>query len=236
MPALGLGTWQSEPGAVGAAVEEALRAGYRHIDCSPIYYNEPEIGAALSGALSGGDLSRRDVWVTSKLWNNAHAPGAVRPALENTLRALQLDTLDLYLMHWPVAIRPGLDFPETGADMVSLESCPLSETWEAMEACVDAGLARHIGLSNCSARKVETIARGARIRPAVDQVELHPYLSQTDLLAVCRRLGVFVTAYSPLGSRARPQRLKSEDEPVLLEDPVILETAARAILRHYFKS
>lgn len=227
MPVLGLGTWQSEPGEVGAAVEEAIRLGYRHVDCSPIYYNEPEIGAALAASLADGSVSREDVWITSKLWNNAHAAGAVRPALEETLNDLRLEHLDLYLMHWPVAIRPDIDFPESGGDMISLDVYPLRETWQAMEEVVDAGLARHIGVSNCSATKVQAICDGARIRPAANQVELHPYLRQEALIAACRRLGVFVTAYAPLGSRARPERLKSDDEPVLLQDPVILDIASR---------
>ncbi len=226
MPMLGLGTWQSEPGEVGSAVEEAVGIGYRHVDCSPIYYNEPEIGEALDRCFEKGVAARGDLWITSKLWNNAHAPEAVRPALEKTLRDLRLEYLDLYLVHWPVAIRPEIDFPESGGDMVSLDELPLDDTWQAMEAVVDAGLARHIGLSNCSTKKVEAIVDGARIRPRVNQVELHPYLGQRALIEACRQLGVFVTAYSPLGSNARPERLKSDGEPVLLEDPVVRDVAA----------
>ncbi len=227
MPALGLGTWKSEPDEVGAAVEEAIRLGYRHIDCAPIYGNEPHIGEALEQCFKKGLVSREEVWVTSKLWNNRHAAGDVIPALEATLADLRLEYLDLYLMHWPVAIRRGLVFPESGEDMVSLEDVPLAETWERMEAAVAAGLCRHIGVSNCSAAKIASLLDGVRIAPEMDQVELHPYLQQDGLLSFCRSNDVLVTAYSPLGSRDRPERLRTEGEPVLLEDPVIGAIAAR---------
>lgn len=227
MPALGLGTWKSAPGEVGAAVREALRVGYRHIDCAPIYGNEGEIGGALASCFEEGLVAREDVWITSKLWNDRHAPGDVIPALEETLSDLGLEYLDLYLIHWPVAIRNGLAFPESGADLVSLEKVPLEATWERMEAAVAAGLCRHIGVSNHSAPKLRSLLDGARTAPEVNQVELHPYLQQDELLSFCRENGIVVTAYSPLGSPDRPARLREDDEPVLLEDPVIRRIAGR---------
>lgn len=225
MPALGLGTWKSDPGAVGAAVSNAIATGYRHFDCAPIYGNEAEIGAALGGALDTGAVRRDQLWITSKLWNSEHGRGRVLPALERTLRDLRLDYLDLYLVHWPVPIRPGLTFPEGPDDFVSLEDQPLADTWAGMEDAVDAGLVRAIGVSNFSAARLAELAAGARIPPAVNQVELHPYLAQEALLATARDLGVTLTAYSPLGSMDRPARLKKADEPILLEDPAVAAVA-----------
>ncbi len=145
---LGLGTWNAPPGEVGQAVHAALRLGYRHIDCAAIYGNEAEIGAALQAAIDEGVVTREQLWITSKLWNNAHAPEAVEPALKQTLADLRLDHLDLYLIHWPVAFRPGVRMPETAEDLIALEELPLAATWAAMEAAVEKGLCRHIGVSN----------------------------------------------------------------------------------------
>jgi len=227
MPALGLGTWQSEPGEVGAAVREALAIGYRHIDCSPIYGNEREVGEAIATAIGDGAMAREDLWVTSKLWNNAHASADVVPALRRTLEDLQLDYLDLYLVHWPVALREGVPFPETGADLLSLDERPLEETWRGMQQARDAGLSRHIGVSNFSEAKIRTLLDCEGVGPEVNQVELHPYLQQPPLLRFCSAHEIVVTGYSPLGSQARPARLKPEGEPVLLDDPVIHAIASR---------
>lgn len=226
MPLFGLGTWQSEPGAVRFAVEEALRLGYRHVDCAHVYGNEGEIGDALAGPLADGTIRRDDLWVTSKLWNNSHAPEDVVPALENTLADLGLDRLDLYLIHWPVAHRREIVFPETSDDMLSLEERPLRDTWTAMEDAVDRGLTRHIGVSNFSAKKIDHLLETCRIGPEVLQVELHPYLQQNALLDYCRAKGILMTAYCPLGSPSRPERLVTEEEPVLLDDPVVADIAA----------
>lgn len=221
MPALGLGTWKSDPGEVGAAVKEAIRVGYRHIDCAPIYGNEEEIGRALAECFDEGLVAREDLWITSKLWNDRHEPGEVLPALGRTLDDLGLEALDLYLVHWPVVLRTGVTFPESGEDLVSLEEVPIETTWARMEAALAAGRCRHIGVSNFSAAKVATLLESARMPPEVNQVELHPYLQQDELVSFCRGEEVVVTAYSPLGSRDRPERLKEDDEPVLLEDPVV---------------
>ncbi|MGH8161893.1 MAG: aldo/keto reductase [Gammaproteobacteria bacterium] len=226
MPRLGLGTWKSRPGEVYHAVREAIRVGYRHIDCAQNYGNEAEVGRALADAMAAG-MKREELWITSKLWNDAHDPENVKPALETTLRNLRLDYLDLYLMHWPVALRENTEFPNSADDMISLEKLPLTVTWKAMEDCTGDGLTRHIGESNFSARKLQQVLEEGDINPAMNQVEMHPYLQQPDLLDFCRKKGIHVTAYSPLGSSDRPLGLKAENEPVLLEDPTIRGVAER---------
>ena len=220
MPALGLGTWKAAPGEVGEAVRSALALGYRHIDCASIYGNEAEIGAALHAALEQGELAREQLWITSKLWNDCHAPEQVRPALERTLADLQLNHLDLYLIHWPVVHRQGVLMPAVAADQIPLEQLPLQVTWSAMEQLVDAGLVRQIGLANCSAAKLAALLPHCRHRPAVNQVERHPWLQQNDLLAYCREQNIAVTAYSPLGSPS------SGGHAPLFSDPVITAIAA----------
>ncbi len=227
MPILGLGTWKSDPGQVYDAVRVALKAGYRHIDCAPIYGNEAEVGEALSDAFDDGIVSRDELWITSKLWNDAHAPEDVRPALQATLDDLQIDSLDLYLMHWPVALTPGCTMPDTPDDILAPEELPLSTTWAAMEKLVDDGLTHHIGVSNFSVPKLKRLLDAADRSPEMNQVELHPYLPQPELLAFADEHDIHLTAYSPLGSKDRPEGMKAEDEPLLLEDPTIAEVAER---------
>ncbi|MEB3264055.1 MAG: aldo/keto reductase [Synechococcus sp.] len=226
MPLLGLGTWKSAPGEVGAAVREAIRLGYRHIDCASVYANEPEVGEAIRGAIEAGEVSREELWITSKLWCNAHGRDNVEPALRRTLADLQLEWLDLYLIHWPVPIQPGVALPSSGSDLLPPEAVPLSSTWEGMEAALEAGLTRHIGVSNFSSHKLHELLSHGRIRPEVNQVERHPLLQQPALVAACATEGIHITAYSPLGSSDRPAGLKRADEPVLLENPVIGAIAA----------
>lgn len=227
MPMLGLGTWKSSPGKVYDAVLEALRAGYRHIDCAPIYGNEAEVGQALADAFDDGIVSRDELWITSKLWNDAHAPADVRPALEDTLDDLQLEYLDLYLMHWPVALKSGVNMPEEPDEILSPEELPPKATWAAMEMLVDDDLVRHIGVSNFSAAKLKKLVDAAGRTPEMNQVELHPYLQQPDLIDFAQEQDIHVTAYSPLGSKDRPDGMKAEDEPLLLEDPTIAKIAER---------
>lgn len=227
MPIIGLGTWKSKPGEVYDAVLTALKTGYRHIDCAPIYGNEKEVGNAIRDAMRQGILKRSELWVTSKLWNDAHGKDDVVPALKQTLEDLQLDYIDLFLVHWPVALRQGVMFPKSSDDFLSLEEVPILETWQGMEGVVDQGLARHIGVSNFKLERVKHLVENSRIKPEMNQVELHPFLPQDDLVSGCKDLGVHLTAYSPLGSKDRSASIKKDDEPLLLEHPAVKRVAEK---------
>ncbi len=225
MPILGLGTWKSQPGEVYAAVRAAIGIGYRHFDCAAIYGNEAEVGNALRDAMRDGEVRREELWITSKLWNDAHGRDQVQGALEKTLRDLGLEFLDLYLIHWPVAHKPGVAFPRAARDYLPPAEAPIEATWAGMEAAAEAKLTRHIGVSNFSQKKIGELVRRCRVKPEVDQVELHAFLQQRELVSYCAAQGIAVTAYSPLGSSDRPPSIKAADEPSLLANPVIQSIA-----------
>jgi alcohol dehydrogenase (NADP+) len=227
IPALGLGTWKSSNGEVSQAVAKAIEIGYRHIDCASIYQNQKEIGTALAGALTAGQVKREDLWITSKLWNNAHAQKHVQPALERTLKDLQLDYLDLFLIHWPVNFQPNIAFPKRPEEFLAPDAIPIIETWQAMEKMVKKGLCRCIGVCNFNLSRLIDLKRQAHIQPVMNQIELHPYLQQQKMLEYCNKQGVLLTAYSPLGSGDRPAALKKDNEPSLLNHPDILEIAEK---------
>ncbi len=224
--AIGLGTWKSDPGKVGNAVKTALKVGYRHIDCAAVYGNEKEVGEALQESFSELDINREDVWITSKLWNTAHKSDDVIPALKRTLSDLQLNYLNLYLMHWPIAFKPDLEgFPQSDDDFLSLDEVPLIETWEAMLEAKKEGLIKHAGVSNFSIKKLKDLSSKTDHVPEMNQIELHPYLQQDDMLHYCSDNNILVTAYSPLGSSDRPDSLKADNEPSLLENETIHDIA-----------
>ena len=223
---LGLGTWKSESEEIKTAIHAALDAGYRHIDCAYVYGNEAAIGDALQSYFANNSLNREDIWLTSKLWNTAHLPKHVKPALQETLDALQTDYLDLYLMHWPVAFQPDLKgFPGGTDDFLSLEEAPLIDTWEAILQLKHDGLIKHAGVSNFSEKKLQHLIDKASERPEMNQIELHPYLQQDDMLDFAKANDILLTAYSPLGSRDRIPQMKAPDEPSLLENEVIKSIA-----------
>jgi diketogulonate reductase-like aldo/keto reductase len=198
---------------VKQAVIESIKAGYRHIDCAWIYGNQNEIGEAISEVIFQGLVKREDLWITSKLWNDFHNAKSVEPHCVDSLNQLKLDYLDLYLMHWPV----------TGIENEVLKPS-VEETWVEMEKLVQKGLVKSIGVSNFSAKKLEDIKRYATIFPAVNQVELHPLLRQNGLLSACAKLGVHVTAYSPLGS-SDSETIFSHNGASLLSHETIVEVA-----------
>ncbi len=227
MHAIGLGTWKAKGGEVKKAVKEALKAGYRHIDTAAAYGNENSIGEALAEVFAEGEIFREDVFITSKLWNDSHAEGQVIPALEESLKKLKLDYLDLYLIHWPVAFRNGVDSPKKPSDYLTPEEAPIIETWKQMEQAKNDGLARHIGVSNFSDIKLKQLVSEAEIKPEMNQIELHPLLQQDDLLEYCKSENIHVTAYSPLGSGDRSENMKGKDEPNLLEIQTIKDIARK---------
>ncbi len=232
MPIIGLGTWKSPADQAGAAVEYALtKAGYKHIDCAAVYRNEPEIGQVFNKIFSSGTIKRADIFITSKLWNVSHEPKRVRTTCEKTLHDLQLDYLDLYLMHWGIAESWPDETKGQHADgtvdangKLIIPKVSIRETWEAMEELVTAGLVKNIGVANFTGAMIIDLLSYAKILPAVNQIELHPFNGQTRLVEFCQKQGIAVTAYSPLGTPAYVKG-KNEQEPLVIENPIILKIA-----------
>lgn len=226
MPGIGLGTWKSDPGVVGDAVKTAIELGYRHVDCAAFYGNEVEIGSALKELFEAGTVQREELFITGKLWNTEHAPEDVLPAVEKSIADLGVDYLDLYLIHWPVVIAKG-GKGLTDITLLPLEEVPTIDTWRAMEECVDKGLIKDIGVSNFSLKKLKELVSQARIKPSVNQIEMHPYLQMNDLVKYCKEEGIHLTGYSPLGSNDRPEGLKREGSVPILKDETIGKIAEK---------
>ena len=231
IPAIGLGTFASDRfplEAVAEAVRGAIEVGYRHIDCAAVYLNEHLIGQALRQCLQAG-LRRDELWITSKLWNDKHAPQDVIPACEQSLKDLQLDYLDLYLMHWPFpnAHAPGVDVNSRDPHARPYIHEEFMRTWRQMERLVELGLVRHIGTSNTTIPKLKLLLRDAAIKPAVNEMELHPHFQQPALFTFLADQGIVPIGFSPIGSPTRPDRDKTETDTVDIEDPVIVRIAQR---------
>ncbi len=231
IPVVGLGTFGSDSvtgDQIAAAVIDAADVGYRHFDCASVYSNEHLVGKSLTTIMKQG-VARKDLWITSKLWNNKHGEAEVIPSCRQSLKDLQLEYLDLYLVHWPF---PNFHPPGCTVDSRSPDSKPyihenFMRTWRQMERLVDLGLVRHIGTSNVTIPKLKLILRDARIKPAVNEMELHPHFQQPELFRFVQENGIVPIGYSPVGSPARPERDRTADDTVDIEDPVLIEIARR---------
>eukprot|EP01117_Protostelium_nocturnum_P005101 TRINITY_DN1850_c0_g1_i1.p1 TRINITY_DN1850_c0_g1~~TRINITY_DN1850_c0_g1_i1.p1 ORF type:complete len:303 (-),score=117.76 TRINITY_DN1850_c0_g1_i1:103-1011(-) len=216
IPAVGLGTWQSKADEVRTAVRVALENGYRHIDTAFVYNNEKEVGEGIVES----KVPRGEIFLTTKLWSTFHRPEYVVKAMEESLSRLGTSYVDLYLIHWPVSLVPGESlFPlrEDGSRNLDNENVDLATTWKAMEGLVESGKAKSIGISNAPIDKLEEILKVCKIKPACNQVELHPWLAQNPLKEFCDKHNILLAAYSPLGSTGSP----------LASDPVIQEISQR---------
>jgi len=220
MPALGFGTLIPDSALTKTATRDALDAGFRHFDCAERYRNEREVGEALQTGLAAEGVARKDAFITTKLWNTNHRPERVEPAFDASLQRLRLDYLDLYLVHTPYAFRPGDDQDprDQNGNVLYDNGVTLLDTWRAMESLVDRGRCRAIGLSDIGLNELLPIYESARIKPAVIQVEAHPYLPETELLEFCKEKGIVFLAFAPLGHGIKPG---------LLEDPVVSAIAVR---------
>lgn len=237
MPAVGLGTWKIPVSDCADAVYQAIAAGYRHLDCACDYGNEVQVGQGIARAMADGLVTRDQLWVTSKLWNTYHRPEHVRLAMGRTLSDLGLDHVDLYLVHFPISLRfvpfderyPPEWFYDPGAPSPRMEfdPVPLADTWAAMEELADTGMTRNIGVCNYNTALLADLLAGARVPPAVLQVELHPYLSQERLLRFARERDIAVTAFSPLGAGSYVGIGMAQEAQSALRDPAVVEIAQR---------
>ncbi|XP_024436481.2 aldo-keto reductase family 1 member C15 [Desmodus rotundus] len=236
MPMLAFGTFASDDVPKSKAAEAtkvAIDVGFRHIDSAYVYQNEEEVGQAIRDKISDGTVKREDIFYTTKLWATFLRPELVRPALERSLKSLQLDYVDLFIIHIPTAMKPGEELvPKDASGKVILDTVDLRDTWEALEKCKDAGLTKSIGVSNFNQKLLEMILNkpGLKYKPVCNQVECHPYLNQSKLLAFCKSKDIVLVAYSALGSQRDPNWVE-KDSPFLLEDPIL-----NAIAKKYNRS
>jgi alcohol dehydrogenase (NADP+) len=232
IPAVGLGTFGSDRFSgedIATAVKEAISVGYRHIDCAAVYGNEHLIGESFRSVLDSGLIRREELWVTSKLWNDKHDEADVIPACEQTLKDLQLDYLDLYLIHWPF---PNYHAPGVSVDSRDPHARPYihenyMKTWRQMEKLVEMGLVKHIGTSNMTIPKLDLLLRDATIQPAANEMELHPHFQQPEFFQCCLDHNIVPIGFSPIGSPTRPDRDTTPEDTVDIEDPAIVSIAQR---------
>jgi len=232
IPAIGLGTFGSDRFSgedIAKAVLGAASVGYRHFDCAAVYGNEHLIGKSLRTILDSGLIRRDELWITSKLWNDKHAEEDVVPACRQSLADLGLDYLDLYLVHWPFPNyhAPGCDVTSRAPDAKPYIHENYMKTWRQMERLVDLGLVRHIGTSNMTIPKLRLVLRDARIKPACNEMELHPHFQQPEFFRFVLDNGIVPIGFCPIGSPTRPDRDKTETDTVDIEDPVIVGIAER---------
>lgn len=222
---LGLGTWKSAKGEIYQTVRKAIEIGYRHFDCALIYGNEHEIGQAISDAINNKEVTRNELWITSKLWNNRHKKVDIQPTIEITLDSLKLEYLDLYLIHWPVALLNSVNYPKDGSEMIDLKHIPLVETWQGMIALKENNLTKHIGVSNFSIKKINELINETGVCPEALQLELHPFLQQNKIVDFANANNIILTGFCPLGSSDRPINRITAGEPKLFENKSIIDIA-----------
>jgi diketogulonate reductase-like aldo/keto reductase len=220
IPALGFGTLIPDPIATKEAVRISLQVGFRQYDCAERYRNEEQVGEAMQAVFREGKIRREDVFVGTKLWNTNHRPERVKPAFEASLKRLQLEYADLYCIHTPFAFKPGeeQDPRDEQGNVIYDKATTLMDTWKAMEGLVDGRRCKAIGLSNVSLEQLKEVTESARVKPAVLQVESHPYLPQPELLDYCKKNGIVMQAFAALGHGIQPS---------LMEDPVVTGIAKR---------
>ena len=238
MPAVGLGLWKLDSSDVAAAVYAAIESGYRHLDSAADYGNEVQVGEGIARAISDGLCSREDLWITSKLWNTYHRYEHVDVACKRSLTDLGIGYFDLYLIHFPIALKyvdidrrypPEWLFDPSGEDpSMELDSVPLSETWSAMEGLVESGVTRKIGVCNYNTGLLHDLMSYARIKPAMLQIESHPYLTQEALLRTAQSYNIAVTAFSPLGALSYVSIDMATAADSVLKEPVVMAAAERA--------
>jgi alcohol dehydrogenase (NADP+) len=231
MPAIGFGTFGSDHvnhSVVADALKFAASVGYRHFDCASVYGNENQIGRVLHD-LIGNSIRREDIWLTSKLWNDKHGEEDVFTSCKKTLADLQVNYLDLYLIHWPFPNHhpPGCDVSSRNPNAVPYIHERYLRTWQKMEELVDRGLVRHIGTSNMTVPKMRLLLRDARIKPVANEMELHPHFQQPEFVRYLFENGIQPIGFSPIGSPARPERDRTPQDTSPTEDPVIREIAQR---------
>lgn len=237
MPAVGFGLWKIAKNDTADTVFKAIEVGYRHLDSAADYGNETQAGEGIRRALADGVCTRDELWITSKLWNTFHRPEHVREACEKTLSDLGVDYLDLYLVHFPIALTyvpiserypPEWVFdPACEQPTMEIDPVPLSDTWRAMEALVHAGLVRNIGVCNYNSALLHDLMAYATLKPAMLQIESHPYLTQQRLIQLAQDYGIAVTAFSPLGAGSYVELSMASDQDSVLSQPIVQEIAGR---------
>tara|TARA_Y100000590_G_scaffold18605_1_gene22114 strand:- start:1457 stop:2437 length:981 start_codon:yes stop_codon:yes gene_type:complete len=237
MSSVGLGLWKIDNSETAKVVEQAIKLGYRHLDSASDYGNETEVGIGISKAISSGYCNRDQLWVTSKLWNTYHSKKHVRMACERSLLDLGLDYLDLYLVHFPISLKfvpfedcypPGWVYKGKGEanGKMKIDPIPLAETWEGMEKLVESGLVRNIGICNYNTGLLHDLISYAQIKPAMLQIESHPYLTQNHLIHLAKDNSIAITAFSPLGSLSYVSLDMAKDHDSILRQPEVLEVAS----------
>lgn len=231
IPAIGLGTFGSDRFSgeqIAEAVIGAAAVGYRHFDCASVYGNEHLIGHSFRTIMEGG-IARNELWITSKLWNDKHSEQDVIPSCEQSLKALQVDYLDLYIVHWPFPNyhKPGCDVSSRSPDAKPYIHENFMKTWRQMEKLVKMGLVRHIGTSSMTIPKLKLLLRDAEIKPACNEMELHPHFQQPELYQYVVDNGIVPIGFCPIGSPTRPDRDKTDTDTVDIQDPVIVAIANR---------